>query len=37
MTSSPPTLNPGRGAVGVWTYSNVRDILTNPKYTGHMV
>ncbi|MGX1670459.1 recombinase family protein [Streptomyces sp. NPDC055400] len=24
-------------AVGFWTASNVRDILTNPKVTGHMV
>jgi site-specific DNA recombinase len=24
-------------AVGHWTYSNVRDVLTNPKHTGHMV
>jgi site-specific DNA recombinase len=24
-------------ATGRWTYSNVRDVLTNPKYTGHMV
>lgn len=30
------THTPSR-AVGLWTYSNVRDILTNPKYTGHMV
>ncbi|MDX8032090.1 recombinase family protein [Lentzea sp. BCCO 10_0856] len=37
MTNSPPTPNPGRGAVGLWTYANVRDILTNPKYTGNMV
>jgi site-specific DNA recombinase len=36
-TSPPPTpINPSR-AVGRWTYSNVRDVLTNPKYTGHMV
>ncbi|GGM81666.1 recombinase [Lentzea pudingi] len=33
----PPTpVEPDR-AVGFWTYSSVRDILTNPKYTGHMV
>ena len=33
----PPTpIDPAR-AVGMWTYSNVREILTNPKYTGHMV
>ncbi|GAB3428364.1 hypothetical protein GCM10027569_71580 [Flindersiella endophytica] len=24
-------------ATGRWTYHNVRDILSNPKYTGHMV
>lgn len=22
---------------GRWTYSSVRDVLTDPKYTGHMV
>ncbi|MFE0024136.1 recombinase family protein [Amycolatopsis sp. NPDC059021] len=32
----PVPADPARG-VGCWTYSNVRDILTNPKYTGHMV
>ncbi len=32
----PVPVDPSR-AVGRWTYSNVRDILTNPKYTGHMV
>ncbi|WP_442916422.1 recombinase family protein [Lentzea sp. DG1S-22] len=37
MTNSPPTPSPGRGAVGLWTHSNVRDTLTTPKYTGHMV
>lgn len=26
-----------RRAAGVWTYSNVRDVLSNPKHTGHMV
>lgn len=33
---TPTPVDPGR-AVGRWTYSNVRDILTNPKHTGHMV
>ena len=33
----PPTpVDPARAA-GQWTPSNVRDILTNPKHTGHMV
>ena len=36
-TNPPPTPNTPSRAVGLWTYSNVRDILTNPKYTGHMV
>ncbi len=36
-TNPPPTpVDPDR-AVGRWTYSNVRDILSNPKHTGHMV
>ncbi|MGH3875390.1 MAG: recombinase family protein [Pseudonocardiaceae bacterium] len=36
-TNPPPTpVDPDR-AVGHWTYSNVRDILSNPKHTGHMV
>ncbi|WP_433264845.1 recombinase family protein [Actinosynnema sp. CS-041913] len=36
-TNPPPTpVEPDR-AVGMWTYSNVRDMLTNPKHTGHMV
>jgi len=36
-TNPPPTpVDPTR-AVGRWTYSNVREILTNPKHTGHMV
>jgi site-specific DNA recombinase len=35
--SPPPTpVDPGR-SIGRWTYSNVRDVLTNPKHTGHMV
>ncbi|GAA5156403.1 recombinase family protein [Amycolatopsis dongchuanensis] len=32
----PIPVDPGR-AVGHWTDSNVRDIETNPKYTGYMV
>ncbi|WP_280278423.1 recombinase family protein [Nocardia wallacei] len=33
----PPTpVDPNR-AVGHWTWSNVREILINPKHTGHMV
>ncbi|MDQ3765010.1 MAG: recombinase family protein [Actinomycetota bacterium] len=37
LASYPPPVPvaPSR-AVGRWTYSNVRDILTNPKYTGYM-
>ncbi|WP_239381932.1 recombinase family protein [Frankia sp. CIT1] len=35
---NPPPVPIGEGrAVGRWTYSNVRDVVTNPKYTGHMV
>ena len=33
----PPTPVDPATAVGLWTYSNVRDMLTNPKHTGHMV
>jgi len=38
LTENPPPtpVEPGR-AVGRWTCSNVPEILTNPKYTGHMV
>jgi DNA invertase Pin-like site-specific DNA recombinase len=38
LTAHPPPtpVEPGR-AVGRWTSSNVREILTNPKHTGHMV
>jgi len=38
LTANPPPtpVDPGT-AVGRWTYSNVRDVLTNPKHTGHMV
>jgi Recombinase len=36
-TNPPPVpVDPGT-AVGRWTYSNVREVLTNPKHTGHMV
>ena len=36
-TNPPPTpVDPTR-SVGRWTYSNVREVLTNPKHTGHMV
>ncbi|PWK78622.1 recombinase [Lentzea atacamensis] len=37
VTNPPPTPNTPSRAVGLWTYSNVRDILTNPKYAGHMM
>ncbi|MCI0687538.1 MAG: recombinase family protein, partial [Sporichthyaceae bacterium] len=35
----PPEPIPGRGrrAIGAWTKGSVRDVLANPKYTGHMV
>ena len=35
----PPEPIPGRGRrpVGQWTKGSVRDVLSNPKYTGHMV
>ena len=33
----PPTPVDPAAAAGLWTYSNVRDMLTNPKHTGHMV
>ncbi|MDT0307207.1 recombinase family protein [Streptomyces sp. DSM 44917] len=33
----PPTPVEPERAVGRWTASNVRDMLTNPKHTGHMV
>ena len=36
-TYPPPVPVDPKRSVGRWTYSNVRDILTNPKYTGHMV
>ncbi|WP_369201599.1 recombinase family protein [Streptomyces sp. PU-14G] len=35
---NPPPIPPDPSkAVGRWTESSVRDVLTNPKYTGHMV
>lgn len=37
VTNPPPTPVEASRAVGMWTYSNVRDMLTNPKHTGHMV
>jgi site-specific DNA recombinase len=36
LNPPPVPVDPGR-SVGRWTYSNVRDVLTNPKHTGHMV
>ncbi|MEU6858547.1 recombinase family protein [Glycomyces sp. NPDC046736] len=37
VLNPPPTpVIPSR-AVGCWTSSNVRDMITNPKHTGHMV
>jgi site-specific DNA recombinase len=32
-----PILGRGRRAVGRWTAGSVREILADPKYTGHMV
>jgi hypothetical protein len=32
-----PILGRGRRAIGAWTKGSVRDVLSNPKYTGHMV
>ncbi|GAA1895384.1 recombinase family protein [Streptantibioticus ferralitis] len=37
IINPPPTPIRAEMTVGRWTYSNVRDIITNPKYTGHMV
>ncbi len=37
VTNPPPQPIRIDDAVGRWTYSNVRDMLTNPKHTGHMV
>jgi len=36
LNPPPVPVDPGR-SVGRWTYSNVRDVLTNPKHTGHMI
>ena len=36
LNPPPVPVDPQR-SVGRWTYSNVRDVLTNPKHTGHMV
>jgi DNA invertase Pin-like site-specific DNA recombinase len=36
-TNPPPTPVDPDTAIGRWTYSNVREVLTNPKHTGHMV
>lgn len=36
LNPPPIPVDPER-AVGAWTWSNVRDVLTNPKHTGHMV
>ena len=33
----PPVPVEADRARGQWTWSNVRDVLTNPKHTGHMV
>lgn len=37
VTNPPPTPVGERDAIGFWTYSNVREVLTQPKHTGHMV
>ncbi|WP_171050060.1 recombinase family protein [Nocardia cyriacigeorgica] len=38
LVSNPPPIpvDPATAA-GKWTWSNVREVLTNPKHTGHMV
>lgn len=36
LNPPPVPVDPTR-AVGRWTYSNVREVLTQPKYTGYMV
>ncbi len=33
----PPVATAKHRSVGKWTYSSVREVLTNPKYTGYMV
>jgi site-specific DNA recombinase len=35
LNPPPVPVDPER-SIGRWTYSNVRDVLTNPKHTGHM-
>lgn len=37
ILNPPPSPILANTAVGHWTYSSVRDVLTNPKHTGHMV
>ena len=38
LTLNPPPTPPGQTrAVGRWTAGSVRDVLVQPKYTGHMV
>ncbi|MBB2506449.1 recombinase family protein [Amycolatopsis echigonensis] len=37
VTNPPPTPPDPERAVGFWTGANVRDMLSNPKHTGHMV
>ena len=36
-TNPPPTPPDPERAVGRWTWSSVRDVLNQPKYTGYMV
>lgn len=37
VLNPPPQPVGERDAIGFWTYSNVREVLTQPKHTGHMV
>jgi DNA invertase Pin-like site-specific DNA recombinase len=37
VTNPPPTPVDAARAIGIWTYSSVREVLSNPKHTGHMV
>ncbi|QIS02327.1 hypothetical protein F5X71_08330 [Nocardia brasiliensis] len=37
VSNPPPVPVDPTTAVGRWTWSNVREVLTNPKHTGHMV
>ncbi|NUR03994.1 MAG: recombinase family protein [Streptomyces sp.] len=37
LTHPPPTPVDAARAAGRWTTSSVREVLTNPKHTGHMV